>query len=120
MTELRITIIEQARLSGMAWGRRFGVSFVLFTIVVGSSSSSAQIELSPERSAAATRARQTPKLDGTLDDPIWQTAPVVADFRQREPLETLPATEKTEVRILYDAHHVYFGFTVMTRLLQRS
>src|SRR5579859_4041604 len=109
MTELRITIIEQARLSGMAWGRRFGVSFVLFTIVVGSSSSSAQIELSPERSAAATRARQTPKLDGTLDDPIWQTAPVVADFRQREPLETLPATEKTEVRILYDAHHVYFG-----------
>jgi hypothetical protein len=29
--------------------------------------------------------------------------------RQREPIETAPATEKTEVRILYDARHVYFG-----------
>jgi hypothetical protein len=33
----------------------------------------------------------------------------LTDFRQREPLETSPATEKTEVRILYDSHHVYFG-----------
>jgi hypothetical protein len=33
----------------------------------------------------------------------------VTDFRQREPLETQPVTEKTEVHILYDARHVYFG-----------
>ena len=31
------------------------------------------------------------------------------DFRQREPLETQPATERTEVRILYDSRHIYFG-----------
>jgi hypothetical protein len=61
------------------------------------------------RAATAIRAGHAPKLDGTLDDPIWQTAPVVADFRQREPIETAAATEKTEVRILYDARHVYFG-----------
>ncbi|HET6181756.1 MAG TPA: DUF5916 domain-containing protein [Candidatus Sulfotelmatobacter sp.] len=84
---------------------------LLFIIVAGSSWVRAQVEttLSPARAATAIRAAQAPRLDGTLDDPIWQTAPVVADFRQREPLETAPATEKTEVRILYDARHVYFG-----------
>jgi hypothetical protein len=61
------------------------------------------------RAAVAARAEQAPRLDGTLDDPIWQIAPPLDDFRQREPIETAPATEKTEVRILYDARHVYFG-----------
>jgi len=64
---------------------------------------------SEARAAVAVRAEQAPRLDGTLDDPIWQSAPPINDFRQREPLETAPATEKTEVRILYDARHVYFG-----------
>jgi len=59
--------------------------------------------------AVAARAERPPRLDGTLDDPIWATAHSVGDFRQREPLETRPATEKTDVRILYDARHIYFG-----------
>src|ERR1035441_8156909 len=61
------------------------------------------------RTAKAARTDHAPKLDGTLDDPAWKTSPPVDDFRQREPLETQPATEKTEVRILYDARHIYFG-----------
>jgi hypothetical protein len=61
------------------------------------------------RVAVAARTYRAPKMDGTLDDPAWKTAPVLDDFRQREPLETQPATEKTEVRILYDARHIYFG-----------
>src|SRR6266571_533002 len=63
----------------------------------------------PPRVAVAVRAERPPRLDGTLNDPIWSTAPVLADFRQREPLETQSATEKTEVRILYDSRHIYFG-----------
>jgi hypothetical protein len=61
------------------------------------------------RMAIAAKIVQPPLMDGTLDDPIWRTAPAVADFRQKEPLETEPGTEKTEVHILYDARHVYFG-----------
>src|SRR6266853_1398428 len=61
------------------------------------------------RVAMAARAKHPPRLDGTLDDPLWDTAPTINDFRQREPLETQPATEKTEVHILYDSRHVYFG-----------
>jgi hypothetical protein len=74
-------------------------------------SAQAQARPSPTLSRVARPARtdQAPKIDGTLDDPAWKTAPVVDDFLQKEPLQGTPATEKTEVRILYDARHIYFG-----------
>jgi len=59
--------------------------------------------------ARATRVDHPPKLDGSLADPLWQSAEVIRDFRQREPNEGESATEKTEVRILYTRHAVYFG-----------
>src|SRR6266481_639903 len=61
------------------------------------------------QSAEAVRVDQAPKLDGTLDDPLWQSAKAISDFRQQEPNEGEPATERTEVRILYTRHAVYFG-----------
>jgi hypothetical protein len=59
--------------------------------------------------AEAVRVDHAPKLDGTLDDPLWQSANPITDFRQREPFENKPPTEETEVRILYTRHAVYFG-----------
>ena len=59
--------------------------------------------------AQAVRVERPPKLDGTLDDPLWQKAVPITDFRQREPYEGRPATEATEVKILYTATEVYFG-----------
>jgi hypothetical protein len=61
------------------------------------------------RVAEAVRADHAPKLDGTLDDPLCQSAKPITDFRQREPLEGNPPTEQTEVRIVYTRHAVYFG-----------
>jgi Domain of unknown function (DUF5916)/Carbohydrate family 9 binding domain-like len=61
------------------------------------------------RMAEAVRVDRAPRLDGTLDDALWQSAKPIIDFRQREPQEGEPATEKTEVRILYTRHAVYFG-----------
>ncbi|MBZ5701747.1 MAG: carbohydrate binding family 9 domain-containing protein [Acidobacteriia bacterium] len=83
----------------------------ILPVVAGSTLLNAQVELPREGAqvAIAVRAAHPPRLDGTLDDPIWGTAPTVDDFRQREPIETRLASEKTEVHILYDARHVYFG-----------
>jgi len=61
------------------------------------------------RTAEAARVDRAPRIDGTLDDPLWQSAKPVTDFRQREPHESEPPTEKTEVRILYTRNAVYFG-----------
>src|SRR5207302_3971398 len=65
----------------------------------------------PARAAKASRVERRPKLDGTLDDPEWQIANPITNFLQREPFEGQTPTEKTEVRILYDRHQVYFGIT---------
>ena len=59
--------------------------------------------------AVATAVEHPPKLDGTLEDPVWRQAQPITNFRQREPYEGQPATERTEVRILYTRREVYFG-----------
>jgi hypothetical protein len=61
------------------------------------------------RVAEAVRVERAPRLDGTLSDPLWQSAKPVTDFRQREPHEGELPTDKTEVRVLYTRHAVYFG-----------
>ena len=59
--------------------------------------------------AEAVPVDHKPKLDGSLDDPLWQSAKTITDFRQREPYEGEPATEKTEVHVLFTRTAVYFG-----------
>ena len=56
----------------------------------------------------AVRVDHAPRIDGTLSDPAWQQPTPISGFRQREPQDGIPATERTEVRVLYDSHHVYF------------
>jgi hypothetical protein len=63
----------------------------------------------PLRTAEASRVEKAPRLDGTLDDPLWRDAKPISNFLQREPFEGQEPTEKTEVRILYSKHEVYFG-----------
>jgi len=58
------------------------------------------------RLAEAVRSHHAPNLDGTLDDPLWQSAKPIPDFRQKGPYEGQPPTEKTEVRILYTRESV--------------
>lgn len=48
-------------------------------------------------------------LDGLLNEDSWRGAVPVSDFTQRELIEGAPPTEKTEVRLLYDAKNIYFG-----------
>lgn len=48
-------------------------------------------------------------LDGRLDEEVWRTAPAATDFRQSEPEEGAPATQRTEVRFAYDNVALYIG-----------
>jgi len=63
----------------------------------------------PLRTAQASRTDRAPRLDGTLDDPLWLQATRIFNFLQREPYEGQSPTEQTEIRILYTKHEVYFG-----------
>jgi len=56
-----------------------------------------------------TRSPEAPVIDGALDDPAWRTAAIIESFTQQEPSEGEPASEPTEVRLLYDASALYIG-----------
>ena len=48
-------------------------------------------------------------IDGRLDDAAWKRATPITHFTQTQPTEAAPATQRTEVRILYDADALYVG-----------
>ena len=64
------------------------------------------------RSITAVRIETTeaPAIDADLSDAAWEKAAVIDDFTQRSPNPYEPASERTVVRILYDANNLYFAF----------
>lgn len=67
------------------------------------------LDRAPRPTAVAARAPGDIDIDGVLDDAAWAAAPVIDRFIQQKPDPGLPATERTEVRILYDDEHLYIG-----------
>jgi hypothetical protein len=66
--------------------------------------------------AQAVRATQSPRVDGVLDEAAWQSAPVIDRFVQQEPQEGQPASDRTEVRMLYDEGHLYIAIKAFASL----
>ena len=56
-----------------------------------------------------------PKIDGRLDDLIWQRAPVFTGFTQRRPDTGQAATESTTVQFAYDDKALYVGVMAFDR-----
>src|SRR2546425_518295 len=57
--------------------------------------------------AAAVRTFTAIHLIGSLRDEVWETAPPVSNFLQREPHEGAPPSQRTEFRVVYDASTIY-------------
>ena len=66
-------------------------------------------EAAPRPSMRPTKVTRAPRIDGVLDEPEWQSAEVLTDFRQQLPNTGLPARFRTEVRVLYDEDHLYIA-----------
>jgi hypothetical protein len=68
-------------------------------------------------SAAAVRIEpgEAPKIDGDIGEAVWAKAKVIDEFYQLEPNEGAPASERMEVRVLYDENQIYFAFHVFDR-----
>ena len=69
----------------------------------------------PESSATGMRvlrgakALEAPRIDGRLDDPVWATAPLATDFTQNYPQGGVPATRRTEARVIFVGDALYVG-----------
>jgi len=47
------------------------------------------------------------RLDGVLDEPVFEVVPAIDDFIQQEPNEGAPASERTEAWVLFNAENIY-------------
>src|SRR5687768_15302376 len=80
-----------------------------------------QLQLAPATpvgtpTATAVAVAEGPSLDGNvLDDAVWQQAPVIGGFWQEQPDEGAPASENTEVRIVFTRETLYVGVVCFDR-----
>src|SRR6266542_1170776 len=64
----------------------------------------------PERVAATPVPEATAiRIDGELNDAVWQNVPPITSFRQREPRDNGEPTFQTEARVAYDATALYIA-----------
>jgi len=64
---------------------------------------------SPGDAVRAVRLQAPLEIDGRLEEPAWDAAPVHDGFAQLFPDEGKAPSERTEVRVLYDDRNLYVG-----------
>jgi len=65
--------------------------------------------IAPRPVAQSVRRSGPVVIDGRLDESAWQGAPPITTFTQQQPTEGAPATQRTDVRILFDDGALYIG-----------
>ena len=60
-----------------------------------------------KREYRASRTADPPVINGELDDDAWSEGEWAGDFRQYEPAEGAPVSQKTEFKLLYDNNNLY-------------
>jgi hypothetical protein len=83
----------------------------------------------PPRAVVASESPSPIELDGLLAEPAWRDALPATGFVQTQPDEGEPATQRTEVRFIFDVDAVYVGARmyddlgsagITTRLVRRD
>ena len=94
----------------------FGLSVGGISAQTGPESQQPSESPTQQKAIRATPADITPIMDGTVvGDPAWTTASIATGFQQSAPNEGEPATERTEVRIIYTADTLYLGVVCFDR-----
>ena len=65
--------------------------------------------------ARATRVSSGPIVDGRLNDSVWATATPLERFVQHEPFDGQEATERTDVRFVFDGTALFIGARLYDR-----
>ncbi len=62
-------------------------------------------------SVKSVRTDESIKIDGVLDEAIWESISPITEFVQRLPQDGAAPTEKSQMQIAYNDQYLYFGFT---------
>jgi len=65
----------------------------------------------PKKKISAKRTAASPKIDGYLDDAVWDGAPIATDFIELRPVpgRVEPVNGSTEIKFLYDDYAIYIS-----------
>ncbi len=98
-----------------AWPRATGVSLALLGVLSTAAPALAQdsgvatpVQV-PRIAATPLGEAQAPQIDGRLDDPAWELAEPLTDFRQVIPIAGAEPSERTVVRLLVGPEALYIG-----------
>jgi len=98
-----------ARISGAA----------ILSIVLAGPAAAQQVVSPSHRPRAAVlqavRVSKPPVIDGQLNDEAWSLASPAGGFTQQDPDEGRPATEDTDIRIVFDDAAIYIGARMFDR-----
>jgi hypothetical protein len=81
------------------------IFFLLFSVALAAQNNTAKKELIAQKTSTP------PKIDGVLDDLVWDETPVAKDFVQLNPGDGTPEnnTHRTEVKLAYDNEAIYIA-----------
>ena len=82
---------------------------VLLTGSVWQVAAADDVAATAEKKLQIARLDTAPRIDGRLDEALWQQATLVEDLHQLFPLEYAAATERTEIRVFYTRDSLYVG-----------
>lgn len=82
-----------------------GISLLLLLLLLLISSFGQNVK----KQVNAIPVQDSPKIDGVLDEKVWENVPSATDFIQRQPYSGKPPAFTTEVRFLYDNSGLYIG-----------
>src|SRR6185295_15990121 len=57
----------------------------------------------------ATRITTPLRVDGRLDEAVYEQVPAISDYIQQDPDEGAPISERTESWVLFDDANIYFA-----------
>ena len=70
--------------------------------------------------ATATRVNGTLHIDGVLNESQWQSAQALSGLTQLDPQEGKPASERSDIRFMYDDDALYIGAMLYDRQAARG
>jgi hypothetical protein len=95
---------------------RLGIVFICSVLA---SAAYAQTPVSGSANRKQATATRVPngsiRVDGRLDDEVWQQASPITDFVQKEPVEGGRPTDAMDVRIAYDDDVLYVGARMVSK-----
>lgn len=101
-------VISKTKFSGLP--KDFPLFLILFLLSHPDTCAGQKVKTDPSRYfIQAVRIQSELKIDGKLNELDWSLAQPGSNFTQLEPEQGMPASESTEVLILYDGNNLYLG-----------